>query len=49
VFQNQFFLERFDAMFLVVATEWISSFKSSGFLEPGWSLHSVGRTLRHRM
>jgi hypothetical protein len=22
LFQNQFFLERFDAMFLVVATEW---------------------------
>jgi hypothetical protein len=35
VFQNQFFLEHFDAMFLVVATEWLSSFKSCGFMERG--------------
>src|ERR1700730_5891207 len=35
VFQNQFFLEHFDATFLVVATEWLSSFKSCGFMERG--------------
>jgi hypothetical protein len=33
VFQNQFFLEHFDAMFLVVATQWLSSFRSYGFME----------------
>ena len=35
MFQNQFFLEHFDATFLVVATEWLSSFKSCGFMERG--------------
>ena len=35
VFQNQFFLEHFDSMFLVVATEWLSSFRSYGFMERG--------------
>ena len=34
-FLKQFFLEHSDAMFLVVATEWLSSFRSCGFMERG--------------
>ena len=34
-FGKQFFLEHFDAMFLVVATQWLTSFRSCGFMERG--------------
>jgi hypothetical protein len=46
VFQNQFFLEHFDSMFLDVATEWLSSFRSYGFMERGENTLAV-TGLRH--